>query len=204
MDGAPAPGVGTWEKCGAGSRPRDDFAERLTDEFAEAAREAVASMHAKGVSAHGEVDGAWREVPPKANKRPSWDHIWMEMAHTLAQRSVAPRMKVGALIVPDDNTRVLALGYNGDWKGGPNRVESDEPGKSGFIHAELNALIKLDFSEQRKKVMYVTVSPCASCASAIINAGISEVVYDELYRLPDGVERLRLAGVRVKTLARDA
>lgn len=152
----------------------------------------------------GPIPGAGTWEKCDAGERPSWDNIWMKMARTLAKRSVDKRTRVGAIIVPDDNTRVLALGYNGDWKGGPNIAESDEPGKSGFLHAELNALIKLDFSEQRKKVMYVTVSPCASCASAIINAGISEVIYDELYRLPDGIERLKAAGVSVRGLKGDA
>ena len=62
-----------------------------------------------------------------------------------------PRFQVGAVIVTEDNTQVLAVGYNGDHRGGPNCVESTEPGQSGFIHAEINALIKCDFNNPKKK-----------------------------------------------------
>ena len=78
--------------------------------------------------------------------RPEWDAVWMSVAKTISQRSIDPRHQVGAIIVSDDNTQLLALGYNGNYKGGPNRTESDEPGMSGLIHAEQNALIKLDYN----------------------------------------------------------
>ena len=68
--------------------------------------------------------------------RPEWDDIWMSVAHTISQRSIDPRYQVGAIIVSDDNTQLLALGYNGNYKGGPNSVESLNPGESGLIHAE--------------------------------------------------------------------
>lgn len=130
--------------------------------------------------------------------RPSWDEIWMRMAWLLSERSHSPGTKVGTLIVSSDNTRVLAVGYNGLWSGGPNVVENLEPGQSGTIHAELNALIKLDFSDPHKKVVYTTVSPCVACASALINANIDEVVYDEQYRLTAGIELLQSAGKTVR------
>ena len=96
--------------------------------------------------------------------RPSWDSVWMNVTHTIAERSVDPRYQVGAIIVTDDNTQLLALGYNGNYKGGPNQVESVEPGHSGLIHAEQNALIKLDYNNPKRKKMYVTLSPCSHCA----------------------------------------
>ena len=130
--------------------------------------------------------------------RPSWDQIWMQVASILALRSVDPRTQVGCLIVSDDNTRVLAVGYNGDQKGGPNRVESLEPGKSELVHAEENALIKADYNFPRRKVMYVTSAPCKMCAKKIINGEISEVVFRDEYRDMSGVELLRSAGVPVR------
>lgn len=44
--------------------PHDSLAERLTEHFGRATQKAVADLHAQGVSAHGEVDGQWREIPP--------------------------------------------------------------------------------------------------------------------------------------------
>ena len=130
--------------------------------------------------------------------RTPWDAVWIGTAKILAGRSYDPRFRVGAVIVTEDNTQVLAVGYNGDYKGGPNSVESTEPGQSGFIHAEINALIKCDFNHPKVKKMYLTLSPCRQCAKAIVNGGIREVVYDEEYRDTSGIDLLRSAGVLVR------
>lgn len=119
----------------------------------------------------------------------------MEMARLIARRSYDPRHQVGAVVVTPDNTQVLSLGYNGNYKGGPNEVESEVPGGSGFLHAEINCLLKLDYNNPKGKVMYVTLSPCRMCAKAIVNAGISEVVYGDTYRDTSGLEILRSVGV---------
>lgn len=130
--------------------------------------------------------------------RPEWDCIWMSFASLIAKRSYDPRYQVGAVIVTDKNTQVLAVGYNGNYMGGPNEVESNNPGKSGMIHAEINALIKLDYNNPNKKIMYLTLSPCRSCAKAIVNGGISEVVFCERYRDESGISLLQSAGVEVR------
>lgn len=120
------------------------------------------------------------------------------MAVIISQRSLDPRSKVGAIIVTDDNTQVLSVGYNGDQKGGSNHVESFEPGCSGFLHAEINALIKCDFNVPKRKKMYLTLSPCKMCAKAIINGGIDEVHYLNEYRDLSGVTLLKESGIFVK------
>lgn len=131
-------------------------------------------------------------------ERPSWDQVWMETAKILSHRSLDPRFQVGSIIVTEDNTQVLAVGYNGDHKGGPNAVESTKPGDSGFLHAEVNALIKCNFNNPKRKRMYLTLSPCRQCAKAIINGGISEVVYLEEYRDKSGIELLNSSGVTTR------
>lgn len=130
-------------------------------------------------------------------QRPDWDEIWMSFAHSISRRSYDPRHQVGAVVVTDDNTQVLAVGYNGNYSGGPNEAESTVPGESGMIHAEINALLKMDYNNPKKKILYVTLSPCRQCAKAMINAGVRHVVYDEEYRDPSGVDLLREAGVEV-------
>lgn len=130
--------------------------------------------------------------------RPSWDSVWMEFAHLISKRSYDPRYQVGAVIVTEKNTQVLAVGYNGNYTGGPNEVESTAPGESGMIHAEINALIKLDYNNPSRKTMYLTLSPCRNCAKAIINGGISEVVFCEKYRDTSGLDLLKDAGLTVR------
>lgn len=134
------------------------------------------------------------------SERPSWAETWMTVAHAMAMRSYDPRLKVGAIVVSCDNTQMLSVGYNGNYKGGPHVHESSEPGKSGFIHAEVNALVKCDFNFPKKKHMYVTHMPCKDCAKLIINAEIARVVWDVPYRLTEGVELLQSAGVQVLDL----
>jgi dCMP deaminase len=126
----------------------------------------------------------------------------MQIARTIAaNRSPDPRLQVAAIVVTEDNAALLALGYNGGIVGGSNEPASLEPGKSEFMHAEANALIKCPFHYPKKKVMYVTASPCAACARMIANAGISKVIYDEEYRDMTGVEILRNAGIEVIKLS---
>lgn len=133
--------------------------------------------------------------------RPSWDNIWMEFAEAISQRSVDPKYKVGAIVVNSENTQVLSIGYNGDQKGGPNKRESLKSGCSGFIHAEINALIKLDYNNPCKKKMYLTLSPCEVCAKAIVNAGVEELIYDKLYlNGQPGLDILNNAGIIVRSL----
>jgi dCMP deaminase len=133
--------------------------------------------------------------------RPSWDSVWSDVVFTIAKRSPDPSFKVAAIIVTDDNTQLLSLGYNGDHMGGSNCRESDAPGESGFIHAEVNALIKLDFNSPKRKKMYVSLSPCRMCAKAIVNAKIDEVIYIDKYRDESGVRLLKSAGIKVRQLS---
>jgi dCMP deaminase len=122
----------------------------------------------------------------------------MSFAHNISRRSCDNRHKVGAIVVTGDNTQVLSVGYNGNYTGGPNIVESDIPGESGMIHAEINSLLKMDYNNPKIKNMYVTLSPCRMCAKAIVNAGIDAIIYDEEYRDSSGIDILRDAGVKVK------
>ena len=128
-------------------------------------------------------------------QRPSWDQIWSDFSKLISERSYDPRTKVGAVVVTEDNTQVLSVGYNGNHRGGANSVDSAEPGLSGFIHVEVNALVKMDYNNPKKKVMYVTHSPCVACAKLIINANIYEVKYLEAYRDTSGIELLKNFGV---------
>jgi len=132
--------------------------------------------------------------------RPEWDDVWMRTAHIISERSYDPRHQVGAVVVTKDNTQVLAVGYNGNYSGGPNQVESETPGESGMIHAEINALLKMDYNNPKYKKLYVTLSPCRQCAKAMVNAGIDEVIYNEEYRDTSSIEILLDAGIKVRKL----
>ena len=132
--------------------------------------------------------------------RPTWNEIWIEFAHSISRRSYDPRFQVGAVIVTEDNTQVLAVGYNGNHMGGPNEVESLVPGESGMLHAEINALLKMDYNNPKNKKLYLTLSPCRMCAKAIVNAGISEVFYSQVYRDCSSLEILDESKIKHKLI----
>lgn len=115
----------------------------------------------------------------------------MGLALTLSQRSTCSRLSVGCVVVSQDNTRVLSLGYNGGPRGVSNECLSNEPGACGHLHAEINALIKLPYDGDRKSRLYVTTQPCYTCAVAIVNAGVGEVVYGRPYRDQAGLDLLK-------------
>ena len=71
--------------------------------------------------------------------------------------------------------------------------------KPYVLHAEANAITKLARSTQSSDgaTLYCTDMPCMECSKLIIQSGIRRVVYERPYRITDGVEILRRAGVEV-------
>ena len=130
--------------------------------------------------------------------KPSWDEIWMSLAKNISLRSHSPTLKVGSVIVTSDNESVLSLGYNGGAIGDNNLPDSLEPGQSGFIHAECNAIAKMNYNDHRVRKMYLTHNPCRVCAKLIINAKIQKLYYCEEYRDTSGLFILQDRGIIVE------
>ena len=130
-----------------------------------------------------------------------FDSRYLEMAAIWAKNSYCKRRQVGALIVKD--RMIISDGYNGTPAGFENICE-DENGvtKPYVLHAEANAISKVAKSGNSSEgsTLYVTASPCLECSKLIIQAGIKRVVYNDEYRLADGVDLLRRAGVVVEKI----
>jgi dCMP deaminase len=120
--------------------------------------------------------------------------VYMRMAEELAKRSTCSRLQVGTVVTDARLENVLAIGYNGNARGLPNRCDSSVPGNCGCIHSEVNALVKAP-GAIKDKVLFVSSSPCIMCSKLMINSGVTHVFYRELYRDPRGVELLADAGV---------
>ncbi len=124
------------------------------------------------------------------------DCRYLRMARIWAENSYCVRRKVGAIIVK--NQMIISDGYNGTPAGFENVCE-DENGltKSYVLHAEANAITKVARSNNSSEgaTLYITASPCLECAKLIIQAGIKRVVFNELYRIIDGIDLLKRAGV---------
>lgn len=125
-----------------------------------------------------------------------FDKSYLDMAAIWARNSYCKRRQVGALIVKD--RMIISDGYNGTPSGFENVCE-DEGGvtKPYVLHAEANAITKVAKSGNSSEgaTLYVTASPCVECAKLIIQSGIRRVVYSDEYRLADGIELLRRAGI---------
>ena len=132
------------------------------------------------------------------------DLCYLRMAAIWAENSYCQRRKVGALVVKEK--MIISDGYNGTPSGFENVCEDAHGVTHPYVlHAEANAITKLARSGNNsdQATLYVTASPCIECAKLIIQAGIRRVVYAEQYRLTDGIDLLRRAGVEVEHLPLD-
>ncbi len=114
----------------------------------------------------------------------SWDEYFMGIAFLSGMRSKDPNTQVGACIVSADH-KILSVGYNGFPNGCSDDVfpwcREGDPLETKYIyatHGELNAILNYRGGSLEGSTLYVTLFPCNECAKAIIQSGISEVVYD--------------------------
>ena len=131
-------------------------------------------------------------------KQLTLDKRYIRMASIWAENSYCTRRQVGALIVK--HQRIISDGYNGTPSGFENFCEDGHNVTKPYVlHAEANAITKIARSNNSSEgaTLYVTASPCIECAKLIIQAGIKRVVYSEKYRLEDGLELLKRAGIEV-------
>lgn len=125
------------------------------------------------------------------------DKRYLRMARIWAENSYCRRRQVGAIIVRD--SMIISDGFNGTPSGFENVCEdADGVTKPYVLHAEANAISKVARSNNSSEgaTLYVTASPCLECSKLIIQAGIRRVVYNEEYRLRDGLDLLVRAGVQ--------
>jgi dCMP deaminase len=145
-------------------------------------------------------------------KKLSFDEIYMDLAKTLAVRSHCVKAQVGSVLTKD--TRIISLGYNGPPAGTYNCDEvwpdtgcpRDSKGSCSLaLHAEQNAILYATKNNITidGATLYVTLSPCISCARVIYTVGIKKVIYLDSYAKykglenDEGVDFLRKFGVEV-------
>lgn len=129
-------------------------------------------------------------------KQHQLDLRYLRMARIWAENSYCRRRKVGALLVKDK--MIISDGFNGTPSGFDNICEDDNDKTYPYVlHAEANAITKVARSNNSSDgaTLYVTAAPCIECAKLIIQAGIKRVVFNEMYRLTDGLDLLKKANV---------
>ncbi|HEY0896030.1 MAG TPA: dCMP deaminase family protein [Sphingobacteriaceae bacterium] len=144
--------------------------------------------------------------------KPSFDHIFMNLATDLARRSHCVKAQVGAVLSKE--TRIISIGYNGPPAGTHNCDEEwpvtgcprDNRGSCSLaLHAEENAILYAvkNGADLQGSTLYLTLSPCLPCARLIFSSGIRKVLYKHSYAAfkglasDDGVDFLTRFGVEV-------
>jgi len=132
--------------------------------------------------------------------RPDWDTYFLKIAYAVSERSTCDRAFVGCVLVLDK--RILTTGFNGSPSGQPHCDEEGHLMVEGHcvrtIHAETNAIIQaaLHGISTRGSTCYVTHFPCINCAKALVNAGVTRLVYAVAYRQdPIAVQFLQAGGI---------
>lgn len=146
-------------------------------------------------------------------------NMYMDIAQVLANTSSGVRLKVGAVLVRDNN--ILSTGYNalpaaidgpleykvysegaGAWLDIDTFHETfpyqDEVGyyklvtKREVRHAERSVLMNLCKTNKSAvgASLFVTVGCCKFCAIDIVDAGVKEVFYKEEFRDKSGIQHL--------------
>lgn len=119
------------------------------------------------------------------NRVINWNQYFMGVAKLSAYRSKDPNTQVGACIVSPDN-KIVGVGYNGLPWGCDDKAFPWEKREGGLydtkyayvVHAELNAILN---STQNLKGcrIYVSLFPCHECVKAIIQSGITQILYED-------------------------
>src|SRR5437899_3408175 len=113
--------------------------------------------------------------PPQHPERVPLYEVYMRMAEELAKRSTCSRLQVGTVVTDQALENVLAIGYNGNARGLPNRCDSAVPGNCGCIHSEMNALVKAPGSVRDKEI-FMTASPSSIRATIVHTTCITSVL----------------------------
>jgi dCMP deaminase len=148
--------------------------------------------------------------------KPTFEHIFMNLAGDLAKRSHCVKAQVGAVLAKD--TRIISIGYNGPPSGTHNCDEEwpgvgcarDSKGSCSLaLHAEENAILYAVKNGARLEgaTLYTTLSPCLACARLIYSAGVKQVYYRYSYAeykgllSDEGVDFLNRFGVNTEKFA---
>jgi dCMP deaminase len=104
-----------------------------------------------------------------------WNERFLSMAELVGSWSKDPSTKVGAVIVRPDRT-IASLGYNGFPRGVKDEYQDRDHKLLRTVHAEMNAILSAR-EPMKGYTLYVSpLFPCANCAAAIIQSGVSTVV----------------------------
>ena len=142
-------------------------------------------------------------------KELKYHRLYIDLAERIALMSYAKRLKVGSVLVKNDN--IISFSWNGTPSGFDNNCEHDSIDQNGnevlttkseVLHAESNVLLKAARNGVNTKdsILYITHAPCQQCAKLILQASINDVFYKNVYRDVGGIDFLKKCGIKVTKL----
>lgn len=132
--------------------------------------------------------------------------LYTKLIQVIRAQSTASRAQVGCVIIDSNSRNIISFGYNGMPAGDSNVCEEAGRTKDEVIHAEVNAIRKLNWFQRwwcRRYVCIVSHMPCISCSQTLVKFGIRHVYYLTPYGDGKGVEYLISKGCRVKRILVD-
>lgn len=127
--------------------------------------------------------------------------IFTGFVSEIANLSVSQTLKVGAIAIKVDFSKIGSFGYNGSYTGAllnettGGEEESLDPGQSGFVHAEMNLVAKFRENDPENYIVLLTHSPCEICSKILINSGFKYIFWREEYRKTDHLSILNELGI---------
>lgn len=129
--------------------------------------------------------------------------LYTKLIQVIRLQSTALRAQVGCVIIDTKSRNIVSFGYNGMPSGDSNICEENGYTKAGVIHAEVNAVRKLNWVQRLFSARYVCIvshMPCVSCSQVLVKFGIRHVYYLTPYGDGKGVEYLISQGCTVKRI----
>lgn len=137
------------------------------------------------------------------------DWYYLGLAKYISRLGTCSTKKVGCVVVHRGLGVPIALGYNAAPRGTApcgdecaNRSISENSKVCRAVHAEINAVLNAAYVGVSVvgSIMYVTISPCQSCARFIIQSGVSEVVSAAMSPYTKAVDLLKEAGIKFRVV----
>jgi len=127
--------------------------------------------------------------------------VFTNFVSEIANLSVSQTLKVGAMALKIDFSKIGSFGYNGSYTGAKSNPatggeeESLSSGLSGFVHAEMNLIAKFREPDPENYIVLLTHSPCDICMKLIINSGFKYVFWKQPYRMTEHLNVLNDLGI---------
>jgi len=124
--------------------------------------------------------------------RITFNELFLKILNLISKRSSCKKYKVACLVIDEDFKNIISFGYNGVPSGQQHCLDiSNECNHFGEveIHAEINAMAKVNNFLKHELSLWCTHKPCLNCAKSII-ANKNTLKIERIYYIYDFQDKL--------------